>query len=508
MSCSVTKLSSTCVSVLSILTLTACGGGGGGSNSPSSGALTSAPDRTAPVISFNPSAITTESELSVDVTLTASDNVGIITGPTVVCVSNTGTGGTGTFLDSVFTAPFVIFTVSNTCTATVSDAAGNQAEAILEITIEPAPDFSRITDTITTDPVLGMINIPTDPNPGFDNTSPDTLVGLTRNASNGNVSIFAANAIDSGEFDEAVVTVQSTLGTVGTAPLDTLFADISGVAGDTPDFIFLDDVNDEIVAVALNGDNTVGFPVIQSIPNACAAGRGADTEGSFFDPELGRVSTTQTDILVGTTNGLFNVIAGDKDENGGSGLSVPMPIVSSGNFCDLFVDEFVRETIYASYNSDTGVISAFQETSGDSNNYESIFTSNISDRIPAGAEHLLIDGFQDGFGLDAIYNVFTNPEGGTILLISATGGSQPVTVYDLDIDTPTDIVVFELGLQQRVVLTSPTSERAAYIPRAGRDEIEYFEIGLAIDQVDFSEDVRSLTFSSSTQPNVIIRRQF
>jgi len=216
--------------------------------------------------------------------------------------------------------------------------------------------------------------------------------------------------------------------------------------------------------------------------------------------------TTQTDIIVGTTEGLFRVGAGDSNEDGGSGLSAPVSIVTDGNFCNLFVDQFVTETIYAFYNSATGVLSAFQETRGDSDDFELIFTTDILDRVPANAEHLLIDGFQDGFGLDALYNVFGNPEGGITVLRSTLGGSQFFKTYEFDMESPTDILVFESAGRERVIVVSPTSETAAYIPNANTDDFELINIGLGFDQVDYSEDAFSLTFSSSTQSNVIVRQ--
>lgn len=499
MSRSQLKLSLIYGGLASLSILTACGGGGGSSSSTNS-TPAPVPDTRAPVVTFSPAAITTESELSVDVVLTATDNVGITSGPTVVCVNNE-VGGVGTFSDNVFTAPYVISIVTNICTATASDAAGNTGEATLTVTINPAPDFGRTSDIITTDPVLGMVNIPTEPG---------TLVGLMKDASTGSVSSFAASvdaSVDeNGAFEEAVVTTQSSLGNVGTAPLDTFFANTSGVVGGLSDLVFLDDVNDELVAIPLNTDNTFGLPMTQSVPNACTAGRGAENIASA--PGTGRDDTVVTDILVGTPNGLFYIEAGDANEGGPSGLSAPRSLISDGNFCNLYVDKFVRRTIYVVFNSESRIISAYQGSSDNAESYELEFEADISERVPADAVHLLTSGFQDGFGLDTVYNVFTNPAGGTILVQNSTGGRQPITNYDLDIETPTEIHVFESSGRERVVLVSPTSEVAAYIPNADSigDEIEYIEIGLGFDQVDFSEDSFSLTFSSSTQSDIVVRK--
>lgn len=489
MSVSLLKLSLSCVSLLSVIVLTACGGGSGSS---SGGTSTPAPtpDTTAPVVTFNPTALTIESEFSENVTLTATDNVRVTSGPTVTCTNG------GAFADNVFTSPAAISQITSVCTATANDAAGNSGQATLTVTIVPRPAFSRTSDTLALDAVIGMTNIPTEPG---------TLVGVTRNAANGTVSTFAAKTADFGQFDDAVVTAQSTLGTVGVAPLDVLYANTSGLLDGTSDLVFLDEVNDELVAVPLSADNTFELPITQSIPNACAAGLGASTRVSA--PGTGRPDTIQTDILVGTTDGLFLVGAGNSNEGGVSGLTAPEALVTEGNFCNLFVERFVNETIYAAYNSATGVLTAFQETSGDSNDYELIFTSDISDKFPANAEHLLMSGFQDGFGLDVLYNVFNNPEGGTTLVQTLVGSRDFVTTYDLDIESPTDIIVFENGGRQRVALVSPTSGIAIYIPtpRLAQTNIEVLDTGSGFDQVTYSDDAGSLIFSSSTQENIIVR---
>lgn len=486
MSESLQKLALSCVSLIAIVVLSACGGGG--SNSGGTSPPIATPDTTPPVVTFNPTTLTVESELSVDVTLTATDNIGVTSGPSVTCTNGSA------FSNNVFTSPTRVTPITSVCTATASDAAGNSSEATLTVMIEPRPAFSRTADTITLDPVVGMINIPTEPG---------TLVGITRNAANGTVSTFATNTAGFGQFDDAVVTAQSTLGTVGVAPLNVLFANTSGFQDGKSDLVFLDKTNEELIAVPLNADNTSGLPIVQSVPNACAAGNGAHTSVS----RPGSNATERTDILVGTTDGLFLVEAGDSNGDGGSGLSAPIPLVTGGNFCNLFVERFVRETIYAAYNSMTGVLMAFQETSGDTNDYELIFTSDISDKFPANAEHLLMSGFQDGFGLDALYNVFKNPEGGTTLVQSLVGSREFVTTYDLDIESPTDIVVFQNGGRQRVALVSPTSGIAVYIPtpRLAQTNIEVLDIGSGFDQIDYSADAGSLIFSSSTQGNIIVR---
>ena len=120
-------------SAIALLTLglTACGGGG----SSSSGTVTPPPppvaDTTAPTVSFSQTSLSLTSGQTGASTVTSSDNVGVTSGPTVSCTNG------GTFAGSTFTAPNVTVDTISECTATVSDAAGNQNTAILSVNISP-----------------------------------------------------------------------------------------------------------------------------------------------------------------------------------------------------------------------------------------------------------------------------------------------------------------------------------------------------------------------------------
>ena len=137
------------VSAMTVLALglTACGGGG----SSSSGTVTPPPpppvaDTTAPNVSFNPTSLSAVGGGSAASTLSASDNVGITSGPTTNCTNG------GTFSGNTFTAPIVTTATTSECTATASDAAGNSSTAVLTVSIAPdttAPTLAFSPATLT-----------------------------------------------------------------------------------------------------------------------------------------------------------------------------------------------------------------------------------------------------------------------------------------------------------------------------------------------------------------------
>lgn len=122
------------LSTVCALALSACGGGGGSD----SGTTTPPPaaDSTPPSVSFNPANLSLQSGMNVEATITATDNVGVTTGPTVTCTNG------GSFSGSTFTAPAVTSETTSVCTATAGDAAGNSGSATLTVTITPPPEFS------------------------------------------------------------------------------------------------------------------------------------------------------------------------------------------------------------------------------------------------------------------------------------------------------------------------------------------------------------------------------
>ncbi len=134
------------VSALALMALggVACGGGSSSSSS-STGTVTppAAPapvaDTASPSVSFSASTLTVLSGGSAVTTLTATDNVGVTSGPTVSCTNG------GSFAGSTFTAPLVTVATTAICTATASDAAGNSGTANLTFTVTaPEADASFI----------------------------------------------------------------------------------------------------------------------------------------------------------------------------------------------------------------------------------------------------------------------------------------------------------------------------------------------------------------------------
>lgn len=113
-------------SLIVVAAIASCGG------SESSGRTASPPpvgDIITPSLNFNPAAVSVTSSGTAASTLTATDNVGVTTGPTVSCTNG------GSFTNNVFTAPSVTADRTSVCTAAARDAAGNSGSATLTATI-------------------------------------------------------------------------------------------------------------------------------------------------------------------------------------------------------------------------------------------------------------------------------------------------------------------------------------------------------------------------------------
>ncbi|MBC6402358.1 MAG: hypothetical protein GDA35_01780, partial [Hyphomonadaceae bacterium] len=110
------------------LALAACGNGDNDILSPPAPPPPPPADTAAPEVSFSPATLDVDSGGTGSSTLTATDNVGVTTGPTVTCT-------VGSFADNTYTAPVVSADTMATCTATASDAAGNEGTATLTITV-------------------------------------------------------------------------------------------------------------------------------------------------------------------------------------------------------------------------------------------------------------------------------------------------------------------------------------------------------------------------------------
>ena len=107
--------------------LGACGGSG--SSSTDTGELAAPSDTTAPVISVEPSSATLLSGGSIMVTVTASDDVAISSGPNATCTNG------GSLVGDTFTAPMTTTDATSECTVTATDSSGNGAEATLRVDV-------------------------------------------------------------------------------------------------------------------------------------------------------------------------------------------------------------------------------------------------------------------------------------------------------------------------------------------------------------------------------------
>ncbi len=123
------------------LALMACSSGGGSSSS-GNGGFVSNNDTTPPTVSFSPDVIAVTGRETGESTLASSDNVGVASS-NVTCTNN------GTFSNNTFTAPDVDEETTSVCTATVRDAAGNQASTTLTVTITPGADIADPVLTVT-----------------------------------------------------------------------------------------------------------------------------------------------------------------------------------------------------------------------------------------------------------------------------------------------------------------------------------------------------------------------
>jgi len=270
---------------------------------------------------------------------------------------------------------------------------------------------------------------------------------------------------------------------VGSPPLHIFSTELEGQVDGIRDMVFLDQVNDQLVGITLNADNTFGAPVTQSVPNSCDAGRGS---GARFIQSGD--DTTRDDILVGTSNGLFYIAAGDADGTRRSGLSAPIQLVADGNFCNLIVaSSGLGNTGYAVYNSTTSIISGFEGDNSDADSYTEQFTADLSGQISTGLAPLLFDAFSGTFRFETIVTVFENPQlDGSIVSISDVGVTPETEIINTVIESPTDMLLFNRDSSDDIILVSPTSENAVYI----RDNfpfgrvVELIEIGLGFDQVD------------------------
>ncbi len=122
------------VSTIALVALggVACGGGGSSTGTTTPPVQSAPPqDNAAPTVSFNPATLTVIGGASASSTLSATDNVGVTSGPTITCTNG------GVFTGGTFSAPAVTTATTSVCTATAGDVAGNSGTGELTVSITP-----------------------------------------------------------------------------------------------------------------------------------------------------------------------------------------------------------------------------------------------------------------------------------------------------------------------------------------------------------------------------------
>ncbi|MBC6403779.1 MAG: hypothetical protein GDA35_09185, partial [Hyphomonadaceae bacterium] len=180
-------------------------------------------DLTAPVLGFDPPEITVKSGATAVSTLTATDNVGVTTGPTVTCTQ-------GSFANNTYTAPVISVDTTAMCTATASDAAGNEGTATLRITLDstaPVPGFDPPGITVKSGTTVSVNLTVTD------NVAVATGdVTCTRGSFNLGNDTYTAPAVSVDTIDMCTATAIDVAGNTGTATLGVF---ITVPPGDCPD---------------------------------------------------------------------------------------------------------------------------------------------------------------------------------------------------------------------------------------------------------------------------------
>lgn len=223
------NLLNTTTITLSAIVVASCGGGSGGSSVPPP--PPPPPDTSAPNVSFSPASLTVVSTGTGTSSLTATDNVAVTSGPTVSCTNG------GAFSAGTFTAPAVTSTTISECTATASDAAGNEGTATLTVTINPdttAPvvTFSPVSLTVASGQTATATLTATD--------DAGVTSGPTVNCTNG-------GAFSGSTFTAPTVTANTTVVCTATA---------SDAAGNSDDATLTVTVTPPPAAVTIDGKIT------------------------------------------------------------------------------------------------------------------------------------------------------------------------------------------------------------------------------------------------------------
>ncbi|MBC6412916.1 MAG: hypothetical protein GDA39_08625, partial [Hyphomonadaceae bacterium] len=173
-------------------------------------------ETTRPVVTFTPATLPAASGATAMSTLTATDNVGVTTGPDVTC-------SLGSFANNTYTAPFVSADTRDTCIATAIDAAGNAGTATLTISVArettpPVVTFTPATLTVNSGGTGASTLTATD------NVAVTTGPDVTCDAGSFANNTYTAPVVSAGTGATCTATASDAAGNAGTATLTVSIA--------------------------------------------------------------------------------------------------------------------------------------------------------------------------------------------------------------------------------------------------------------------------------------------
>lgn len=248
------------LSIASALLLSACGGGGS-----SSGGTTTPPDTTPPTIFFSPSTLTVASEQTGAASTSTSG--GLASTLAVSCTN----GGSYSFDTDLFTAAAVTTNTTSVCTATISDAAGNEGAATLTVTMTPPPppdteapvlSFTPATVTVQSGSTVSSVLSATD---NTDVTTGPVVTCTEGGSFNVSTNVFTPAVVSTNTDSVCTATASDAAGNEGTATLTaTMTPPPASVDVTISGKLTYDRVPFNPVTSALNYGDTTQLPIRQA----------------------------------------------------------------------------------------------------------------------------------------------------------------------------------------------------------------------------------------------------
>ena len=247
------------------------------------------PDTESPVVAFSPAIVTLDAASTAASVITAQDNVGVTSGPTVSCTNN------GMFSNNVFTAPSSESDIQIICTASARDAAGNEGTATLTANITGVIEVTpRPSDTEA--PRLAFIPNVISLNSGastFSNLSASDNIGVTSGptvvCTNGGMfagGVFTAPQTEVNITSVCTASASDAAGNTGTVTLTATIAGDAAVDTTAPTVAFSPNTltveSNTSADAILNASDDVG---ITSGPNVTCTNGGSWTNNRFTAPE-------------------------------------------------------------------------------------------------------------------------------------------------------------------------------------------------------------------------------